>query len=163
MKKIVVITFIIFTLVGCNSNNNLSEKKKLYQEMLKRLEVSTNDHFMKPLLFDINIYVDKVIDSEIMYRVIIDNPKEEIKKISALVVHNYPTSDIFPSIGIFDSKVNLIPNYIDVNNNYVKGITLVGYIPYNGDINLFNGEFKVIVEYEDNLGNIKNDYYIYQN
>ena len=94
-------------------------------------------------------YTEKIIDNEITYRVIIDNPKEDIKNIEAIIIHDKYTEDIFPSTGIFDDKLNLIPETIDKDKNYVKGIILTGYIPFKGDINDLNATFKVLVKYTD--------------
>ena len=99
--------------------------------------------------FDIEVYTEKIIDNEITYRVIIDNPKEDIKNIEAIIIHDKYTEDIFPSTGIFDDKLNLIPETIDKDKNYVKGIILTGYIPFKADINDLNATFKVLVKYTD--------------
>ncbi len=161
--KIIIIIGMLFLLISCKSNNALLDEQKIYNDMITKLKNSTSDNFLTNLPFDINIYINKIIDNEVMYKVIIDNPKENINNILALVIHDYPTSDIFPNIGIFDDKVHLIPNYINIDNNYVKGINLIGYIPYTNDIDSFNAEFKVIIEFENQLGKRKTIYYRYQN
>ena len=68
-------------------------------------ELINYDNFTQPLTYDVNVYSDRLVDTEIIYRVIIDNPTESMHNISVLVIHNYPTNDIFPSIGIFDEKL----------------------------------------------------------
>jgi hypothetical protein len=156
-------SFIVLLITGCGYNKEIAKEKLIYNEMLNKIDAANDNDYNHPLSYNINVYIDKIIESEIRYQVIIDDPKEEIKNISSLVTHNYPTEDIFPSIGIFDDKVNLFPNFIDKKNNYVKGISLIGYIPFEEDISEFDGVFKVIVEYEDELGNSKTDYYEYQN
>ncbi len=161
MKKVLIMMFTLLLATGCQVNNNLSTEKKTYQNMIDKLQQASNKNFNKPVSYDIHVYIDKIVESEIMYSLIIDEPTESMNNISAIIIHDYPTKDIFPSIGIFDNKVNLIPDFIDVSSNYVKGITLTGYIPYEKDITTFKGTFKVLVEYEDELGNKIDDYYKY--
>ena len=59
---------------------------------------------------------------------------------------------MYPSTGIFESKLSLIPGVINKTSNYVEGIILAGYIPYEGDINNLNANFKVLFKYEDDEG-----------
>ena len=93
------------------------------------------------------------ISDEVRYQVIIDNPSEEITDISALAIHNKQTDDVFPSVGIFDEKVDLIPN------ERPSGVILVGYIPYEGDIEDFEIEIKVLISYKIN-DTVSKSYYV---
>ena len=148
MKKILVIIILIITLSGCSTKE--SEELKLYNSYvkdLKQVEKSNNN-----IPFNINIYVDKIIETEVMYRVIIDKPQIPLRNIETIVIHNKNTQDIFPSSGIFDDKMSLIPDVINKSSNYVEGIILVGYIPYEEDIKNLNATFKVLVKYEDDDG-----------
>jgi hypothetical protein len=158
MKKLLPIFLFIFILTGCNS---YSKEKEIYNDMIKDLnnKIIINEE----LPFSIDVLLEKDIEEELTYKVIIDNPKEEIRNIKAIVIHNFNTNDIYPSIGIFDDKLSLIPNKIDSENNIVKGIVLVGYIKYNDSINNFNGIIKLLLEYEDKGGNHQKVYYQYQN
>ena len=129
MKKILIVLFVfIFILTGCTSQKvsrkNEKEKKVYikYIQKVKKVKESSSD-----LPFTVEIKYDKV-DSELRYQVIIDNPTNEIKDISAIAVHNKQTDNVFPSVGIFDKKVNLIPN------KKPSGVILVGYVPYEKNI-----------------------------
>ena len=73
--------------------------------------------------------------------------------IKALLIHDYFTEDIFPSIGIFDEPQNLI-----IGNEEVKGFELVGYIETSKDIDV---NLKLYLEYTDINGNISDIYYKY--
>ena len=152
MKKIIlVLILLIVILTGCSKESN---EYKIYKNYIK--ELNESKIVSSDIPFDIEVYTEKIIDNEITYRVIIDNPKEDIKNIEAIIIHDKYTEDIFPSTGIFDDKLNLIPETIDKDKNYVKGIILTGYIPFEGDINDLNATFKVLVKYTDkfNEGNI---------
>lgn len=142
MKKIILL-IVILLLCGCKS----TELKK-YESYIKELKNNKNS---SEIPFDVSIDLIKFIDEEYMYKVTIDNPKEELKEIEAIVIHNKDTEDIFPSSGIFDDKYNLIPNDINKKSNNVKGVILIGYIPYEEDITV---TFKLLVKYKDNNNKI---------
>ena len=135
MKKILLLITILL-LCGCKS----TELKK-YESYIKELKTS---NISEDIPFDISISIDEFTNAEYMYKVIIDNPKKELKNIEALVIHDMPTEDIYPSSGIFDDKYNLLPNDINKDINNAKGIILIGYINDNKDIT-----FKVLVKYEE--------------
>ena len=75
-----------------------------------------------------------------------------MNNMKVLVVHNYFTEDVFPSIGIFDETKNLLTN--DKNN-----ISLVGYIETTKDIRKLDLELKVWIQYTDDDGEVKDIYY----
>ena len=148
MKKILVIIILIIALSGCSTNE--SDELKLYNSYvkeLKQVEKSNNN-----IPFNINVYVDKIIETEVMYRVIIDKPQIPLRNIETIVIHDKNTQDIFPSSGIFDDKLSLIPDVINKSSNYVEGIILIGYIPYEKKKKNLNATFKVLVKYEDDDG-----------
>ena len=72
--------------------------------------------------------------------------------VKAILIHNYFTNDIFPSIGIFDDGVDLL-----TNSEEVKGISLVGYISSTKDIN--NLEYRVYIEYKTDNDETNKIYY----
>lgn len=151
MYKYIIILMLLFV-TGCEN-----KEKNIYDNYINELKnVDTNSEYIP---FDISISYEKLIDEEVTYRVIIDNPKEEIRNIETIVIHDYKTDDIFPSSGIFDEKYNLIPNVIDKDSNDIKGIILTGYIPFDKDINEFDAEFKVLIKYTDSKGIINKIYY----
>jgi hypothetical protein len=147
MKRVWLL-LILLLLVGC-SNGEMKQEKTAYNEYIDELKHASNKNFSNYLPFNINLYYDKIIETEVMFRVIIDKPKEPIRNIEAIVIHNQKTDDIFPTSGVFDQEYSLIPNVINKKSNYVEGIILVGYIPFDLELNKFNAEFKVLVKYED--------------
>ena len=147
-KKILLIFLSIFILCGCERK---SDEMKLYENYILNLRNQTK--FDENLPFDIEISISKITDSEVKYKAIIDNPKKDLKNIEAIIIHDKYTEDIYPSSGIFDDKYNLILNEIDKENNNVKGIILVGYIPFDKDIKEFDSEFKVLLSYENDIEN----------
>ena len=78
--KIVIILLSIFILTGCNNEN---AKDKEYYSYVNILKESTE--FESELPFDISIYLKKLNNDEVTYKVIIDNPKKELKYIEAII------------------------------------------------------------------------------
>lgn len=148
MKKIFWIITLVFLLSGCSKE--LTKDEIIYNDYVDKLKQEEKSEDNLP--FDLEIFVDKIIEKEVMYRVIIDNPKVSLRNIEALVIHDKYTEDVYPSTGIFESKLSLIPGVINKTSNYVEGIILAGYIPYEGDINNLNATFKVLFKYEDDEG-----------
>lgn len=145
MKKVLVI-LLVFIFVGCNliakddiKESKVEEEKNVYIKYVKeakKIEKSSED-----LPFNIEVKYDKLNDEEIRYQVVIDNPKGEIYDIKAVAVHDKQTDDVFPSTGIFEEPMDLVPN------SKPEGIILVGYIPFTKSLDSFECEIKLIIEY----------------
>ena len=76
--KILLIIIICIFLTGCNKDIE-SKEKQVYNSYIEKLssDIKNNDN----LPFDIEVYIDRITDYEVMYRIIIDNPKEELNDI----------------------------------------------------------------------------------
>ncbi|NLL44107.1 MAG: hypothetical protein GX247_00365 [Mollicutes bacterium] len=153
MKKILILLMLIL-ITGCTNNN----EKKYYAlvKELKQIETTTIN-----IPFDITIVLDKITDNEIVYNAVIDNAQEEIKDVVALVTNDQVTNKMYPSIGIFDKKIKIVPSHKEINDDSVKGIALVGYLPFDKEIEEFSGIFKVYVEFTLK-GKRQKIYYIYK-
>ena len=157
MKKLVVLIFIVF-LVGC-SNIKIEQNEEINKEKEDYLAIKNELNSVKEyvndddLPCDVTISIDRINKEEISYRAIVDNPKIDMYNVKALLIHDYFTEDIFPSIGIFDEPQNLI-----IGNEEVKGFELVGYIETSKDIDV---NLKLYLEYTDINGNISDIYYKY--
>ena len=146
MKKIVIIIF-LFLLTGCFYNKD-KMKYDNYIKELNKVDKSSNN-----LIFDINVNKEKLTDNIIRYEMVLDSVTNDITDVEAIIIHDKITDDIYPSIGIFDEKINLF------KNKKPKGIILVGYINYKDDINNFDATFKVLVKYKIN-NKVKKIYYV---
>lgn len=138
-------------MVGCSKDDVYEEKEeylKLKEELLNKKEFTNSND----INFDINFSFDKLTEEEISYRAIIDNPKENMYDVKAILVHEYFSDDIFPSIGIFDDKIDLL-----LDSDEIKGFSLVGYISNtkeNNDLNI-----RLYLEYKDDNNELKKIYY----
>lgn len=136
MKKILII-LLLMLLCGCSSS-----EKNIYLDYINELkEVKTSS---KSYPFSIEVKYDKIIDREVRYQVILDNVKEDITDIEMICYHDKKTSDIYPSMGIFDDKESLY------KDKKPSGLILVGYIPYKKDIDNFHITMKVLIKYKIN-------------
>lgn len=154
MKKILIVIMLMFLISGCKKLESTDSENKKYYSLIK--ELSKVNKSSDSIPFEINITVRDLIDNELIYRVYIDNVKENIYDIETIAIHNLPTEDIFPTSGVFDNKVDLL---IDKKENSSKGIILGGYIEYK---NNFNATFKVLVKYKNNKNKSNTIYYIKQ-
>ena len=150
VMKYLILFMLLFSFTGCSKK---TEEQLKYESYIEEL-IESNYSSIEDGPFDLSIYYDKILDNEIMYRLILDKPTELLKDVEVIVIHNYQTNDIFPSSGIFESKYTLNPEIIDIDNNNPKGIILVGYIDYEGEIDDLNIEFKVLIKYIDNNSNL---------
>ncbi|MEG2283029.1 MAG: hypothetical protein RSB99_00170 [Bacilli bacterium] len=150
MKKVgvlIVLGLLLFT--GCSKpNKTVDEYYRLVDDLKKE------DNFTGDKDFEFTLTVLKLTADEVQYRLILDKPKIIMKDIRLLLIHNQKTTDIFPSIGIFDDKISLIPD-----SSGTKGLVLVGYLPFSGNEGDFIGEFRLFLEYQDDKGDIVKKYY----
>lgn len=154
MKKLLIcLAFISLLLViGCKKDTIDQEEKSDYLAMKSDLISKTDFNQGEELNLDISISVERIDEETISYTTYLSNAKENMNNMKVLVVHNYFTEDVFPSIGIFDETKNLLTN--DKNN-----ISLVGYIETTKDIRKLDLELKVWIQYTDDDGEVKDIYY----
>lgn len=150
MRLLLLLSLLLIT--GCN--NVEEEDKSEYLAMKSNLLEDNEFEQTTDLVCDITISIDRINSEEISYRVIIDNPKENMNDIKAMVVHNYYVDDIFPTIGLFDDKESLV-----VGNDEIRGIELIGYIDTTKDIADLDLELKVWISYTTDTGEVKDIYY----
>ena len=161
MKKILSMFVIILSVTACyNAVVEVGIDEKVEDNKVTYLDLKNNpakrDIFNKleDIPCNLNVSVDRTSEEEISYRVILDNPKTNMKDIEALLIHNEFSENIFPSIGIFDDKASLI-----VNNEDVKGIELVGYIETTKEFADLDLELKLWLKYNDDENKEHEIYY----
>ena len=153
MRKRYLLFFVIFLfMTGCE--NQEEAIKNEYIAMKNQAFNDKNYKVREELPVEIITTIERIDEEEIHYKVTIKNPKENMRQVKAMVVHNYYTEDIFPSLGLFDDKESLI-----VGDESVKGIELVGYIETTKNIDKLNLQLKIWIEYIDDNGEVKDIYY----
>lgn len=153
MKKLLVCILLILC-VGCSQEDVMQTSYNSYMKNL--LSVNENSGYIP---CDIEITYDKITEDEVSYQVVIDNPKENMRNINVVVSHDQETDDGYPSIGVFDLEpINLsVEQNEDAPN---KGIVLVGYFKYTGDIENLDAEFKISVNYINDAIEEKTVYFV---
>ena len=117
-------------------------------ELLKVKEFNSSES----INFDILVNVDRIDEENISYKMLQSNPKENMHDIKAILIHNYYTEDVFPSIGLFDKLRSM---YKDSNDS----INLEGVIKTDKSIDNLDLVLKLYVKYLDDYGNEKSVYY----
>lgn len=152
LKKLITILLIFILMTGCKQETTDQEEKNEYlaykSDLVDRTEFSKNDD----LPCDITISIDRVNDESVSYTTVISNPKENMNNIKMMIVHNYFTEEVFPTVGVFDKDRSLTVS--DTSN-----ITLVGYIDTTKDIKKLDLELKIWIEYKTEDGEVKDIYY----
>lgn len=156
MKKISVI--IILLLITCGCTGKLDEDTITYHSYVEELSELKKTTTSKGIV-DVAIELNRYSDDEITYSVVIDNPKEKMKNVEAIVYHDQETTDVYPSVGIYDKKLNLIPNLKKNTDKNVKGIVLVGYIKTKKNISKFHPTLKVMMIYYNSDNERQKIYY----
>ena len=147
MKKVLLIIPIFLLLFGCS--NKVEDNKFAYLEYKNNLE--KQEKFIDNDGLDFNTFFDIDRDGDIVkYSLNIYNPKIDMHKVKALLIHNYDNVDVYPSIGIFDEPQELL---VSSNDN----IRLEGTILSADDLS--DIEFKLYLEYLNKDDEIEKIYY----
>lgn len=147
MKKILVV-IVLLLLTGCT--NKVEEEKYAYLEYKNNLEEQKD--FVSQESLEFNTYFNLVRETEekVTYSLVIDSPKVNMNNVKALLIHDFVTDDVFPSVGIFDEPVTLHKGSNDK-------IVLEGSIQTIDDIS--DTKFKLYLEYVDDDGLENSIYY----
>lgn len=151
MKKILLILFLsILLFTGCENKEEI--EKNDYLDMKSQLLEHKEFVSLEELKCNIVVNIDRKDEEKVIYEVILSNPKENMNNIKAVLVHNYYTEDVFPTIGLFDDTKSLL---VDSQNN----ITLKGSIKTDKDIDNLNLMLKLLIRYTTDDGIKKDIYY----
>lgn len=153
MKKIVLVLVMLVLLTGCSSKDSMNME---YNAYMNNLLASNESSEYIPC--DLEITYDRISDTQVSYQIILDNPKEDMRNLNVVVSHNMKTHDGYPSIGVFDVEpINLVVDKTEDETN--KGVILVGYIDYTGQLEDFHPEFKILINFINDAIEEKTIYY----
>jgi len=150
MKKRILLVLLLFVLVGCSTKEEV-EKNEYIAIKSELLEEDTYT-LDEELPLDIVVNIDRMDEEEVDYRVIFSNPDEDMYDIEAMVVHNYYNEDLFPTLGLFDDKGELL---VDSNDT----IELKDTIKTNKNLSSIDLELKIYIKYKDKYDEKKEIYY----
>ena len=150
MKKRILLVILLLVLVGCS--NKPEEDKSEYIAIKSNLLEEKNYTSKEELPLDIVVSIDRKDEEKVSYKVIFSNPKEDMHDIEAMVVHNYYNEDLFPTIGLFDKKGELL-------KGQEEGLELKDSIKTNKNLSVIDLELKIYIKYKDKNGDKKEIYY----
>lgn len=148
MKKVAVLILLLLITTGCT--NKLEEEKNTYLAYKSDLQKQVNFDSEEEADFDSYFEVKKDGDEMLNYQIIIDNPKSNMYDVKALLIHDYLSENIFPSVGIFDKPVTLLKEKED-------NLTLSGTIQTTDDTSKIS--FRLYLEYTKEDGSHNKVYY----
>lgn len=152
MKKVLIFFLLsLFLLTGCE--NKEEDSKNQYLSLKNKIMEKEDYTKIENLPIDITTKIDRQDEEKVRYKVVLDNPKENMKNMKVIVVHNYYTENLFPTIGIFDKTKELSTN---TEKNKVELEDVIETTKNLSDISL---ELKVWVEYTNDLGETKDFLY----
>lgn len=153
-KTLLLMMILLIALTGCK--NEEEDEKNEYLAMKSDLLAKDKFDDASSMNCDITFSLDRLDEEKVTYSVVLSNPKENMHDIRAIVVHNYYTEEVFPTVGLFDKPVDLLVNSQDEKDNSVE---LVGNIETTDDIDNLDLELKILIEYKTDSGEVKDIYY----
>lgn len=152
MKKIYILLLLSIILIsGCENKEEATKNEYI---AMKNETLDDANYINQPLPVDIVSTIARIGEEEVNYKVTISNPKENMHNIKVLLVHNYYTENVYPSIGLFNETKELL---IDSQEDNV--ITLEDNIKTTTNISKLGLEMKLLIEYTDDAGERKDVYY----
>jgi len=128
-KKVSIV--LLFLLTGCLQQ----PKDEAFERALKVYEshyfsVLDNDRFLNESNY-FSLYVEKYeLSNSYRYDLIIDQPLVAMYEVVVVLVENNQDFEsltmLSPSIGVFDPSVNLVPNQVNSEKGFPRGILLSG-------------------------------------
>jgi len=125
-------------LCACENKSEVDYTK--YYEYIE--VINNNSEYVKPTYYDLSVELTKV-DDGYRYYVILDNPQVAMYDIVMMVVDNTNEDKLMPNTGLFGDSYNLVPNQVNRDEGFVKGITL------SGDCANDMVSLKIMVEWHD--------------
>ena len=131
-------------------DKRIEKKTEIYNKYKNELE--KQETFSPEDELDFNVYfnISKEGEEITNYSILINNPKVNMHKVKALLIHNYIIDEAYPSIGIMDKPVELLKD----NNNKIE---LKGKIQTSENIS--NVKYKLYIEYTTDDGKENKIYY----
>lgn len=149
MKKLLKVILCCGMLMacGCSQKNQTTAEDMVEYETYYTAICDNIDFITESQNYSCELEMTQVEDGSYRYYVVLDQPKIAMYNITAMIVENdiaYSDTDkMMPSIGIFDDQKSMIPNQVDSENGFVKGIAL------SGESSEATIQLKVLVQWTD--------------
>lgn len=143
-NKNVCLLLSIYLLTGCTSNSETDASYSLYLSYLETIDSNTS-YQNGSAYYTISGELTVTEDGTYAYYLCIDEPT--IAMLDIVIVAEDEDTDtsgtMMPSIGIYDGPYNLVPNQVNTEDGYVKGLIV------SGESDNDSVKLKMIVEWED--------------
>lgn len=148
MKKILILLFSLFLLIGCNKNSEEYSQEKLAMYGSYYKAVLENTKFEQvPVNFNLTYEVTQKNDGSYLYYLFVDMPKIAMYDVEMIVLeglNDYSGSDMQPTFGVFDeTEFNMIPYQVNTEKGFVKGFVV------SGDVQDLKGKLYAMVTWKD--------------
>ena len=151
IKKVVLLLVCLLLVSGCSTQE---EDIKNEYIALKNEMLNEKNYVSMSLPVDIITTVERIDEEDVNYKTVITNPKENMHDVKVILLHNYYSEDVFPSIGIFNESEELL-----MGSEVESELVLEDTIKTTKNISKLGLELKLLIEYTDDNGEIKDIYY----
>lgn len=111
-------------LAGCGNSSDASLKQ--YYDMIENL--SSSDDFSFTTNNFSFVYELTNTNEGYRYYIVIDRPRSAMYNVKVVAFEEGfdKEKEFAPNAGIFDERINMLPNQVNIVNGYVKGISISG-------------------------------------
>ena len=146
MKKVLLsLSIFIVLLAGCTKQDDVDYG--LYESYYAAIDTNSI-YSVSSEYFTTSTEVTSLPDGSYRYYVFIDDPQIAMYDIVAIIRENrIPFAEqtkMCPSIGIFDQSYSLVPNQVNIENYFAKGLVLSGELDNRDGVIL-----DLLVEWKD--------------
>lgn len=129
MKKIIVLLICLIVLTSCNEDDD--SRVNIYNEMINNIN-NADDFIEKSEHYSVTFETTFTSDGQ-RYYIVIDNPTTAMYDVTVLAFEQGTDTDIefAPNAGIFEGSINMIPNQINKDQGFVKGVSISGILKNN--------------------------------
>ena len=146
----------VILLAGCGSSKpstKLKNYQTYYQAVMDQIHFTAESRF-----YTLSAEMEEVSEGTYSYYIVLDEPKIAMYNVVMIAVANdtklQDAATMMPSIGIFDGPYSLIPNQVNSDDGFVKGMVI------SGSSDTDEVSLKMLVEWQDKNGeNVQREYH----
>ena len=149
-KALMAVLAVLILCSGCLKKTNDAEaKNESYKTYYEAAQAGTAfaDHSD---YYSVTATMAELPEGKYAYYIFIDDPKIALYSITAIAVESGveygDTNRMMPSSGIFDTKYSMIPNQVNKDAGFVRGIVL------SGETAAETVDLRLLVEWKDKTG-----------
>ena len=146
MKKWITVLLTVCMLAGCSASSDQSLEVEKYESYYAVVEENV-EFAESSSYFSISAEMSSLPDGTYRYYIFIDEPRTAMYDITAIAIDQNSIDEsgtkMMPSIGIFEGKYCMIPDQVNSDAGYVKGLML------SGETDLPEAQLYILVEWQD--------------